>query len=244
MKSQPEPNFFAVLPVKIIRDKSLTATEKILFACITSLTRENGYCYASNKYFAEILGISTTRISHLLSILDDKKYIKRGIRQGLANNVVGTERKIFILIDTAQWGILGDSNNNKINNDLGVADSDQGGVADSDQSSFKGKEINNANAYLFRNLKEFFIQRVSSLKGISYVFSGGRDGNAIKQFLARQLRPDHEKLIDFYLASEKSEHNLSISAALSADTINQFNLKFNRESDVEKIWKSLKSGKN
>ncbi len=240
MKTQPEPNFFAVLPVKIIRDKSLTATEKILFACITSLTKENGYCYASNKYLAGILGISTTRISHLLGILDDKKYIKRGIRRGLANNVIGTERKIFILIDTAQWGILGDSNNNKINNDIGVADSDQSGVADSDQSSFKGKEINNANAYLSREIKELFIKRVFDLKGISYVFSGGRDGNAIKQFVARQTRPDHEKLIDFYLKSEKAENHLSISAALSADTLNQFNLKYNRETEVQRIWKSLK----
>jgi len=234
-KSQPEPNFFAVLPMKVLVDKTISVSAKLLFACILSLTRRDGFCFAPNTYMAQLLNFSVNTISRLLGELEEKNYIKRSTKRGLSKNVIGTERKIFILIDTSQWGILGDS-------DVFGGGIPKNGVSDipkNGESSFKEKEKSNANAYFFRNLKEFFIKRVFDLKGISYVFSGGRDGNAIKQFLARKIRPDHAKLIDFYLKSEKAEHNLSISAALSADTINQFNLKFNRETEVSRIWKSL-----
>jgi DNA-binding Lrp family transcriptional regulator len=190
----------------------------------------SGYCWASNTQMGNFLNISNRTISRLLSELEDAKYIKRGIKKGIDAGIKGTERKIFILIDTSQWGIVRD--------DGGGCQDWQAGMTNL-ASQHLIKEKDNANAYFFRNLKEFFIKRVFDLKGISYVFSGGRDGNAIKQFLARKIRPDHAKLIDFYLKSEKAEHNLSISAALSADTINQFNLKFNRETEVSRIWKSL-----
>lgn len=59
------------IPAEIWLSKDLTITEKFLLA-------EIGHsCYATNKQFAEFLGISENRISHIISNLVKKGYIER-----------------------------------------------------------------------------------------------------------------------------------------------------------------------
>ena len=50
-----KPNYWSVLPADVRYDKELKANEKILYSEITSLMNKDGYCYASNKYFSELL---------------------------------------------------------------------------------------------------------------------------------------------------------------------------------------------
>lgn len=69
------PNYYAVLPAEVRYDKKLKDKSKLLYAEIVALSNKNGYCYASNGYFAELYGVTTTTISLLIKDLIDNNYI-------------------------------------------------------------------------------------------------------------------------------------------------------------------------
>jgi len=87
----------------------------------------------------------------------------------------------------------------------------------------------------FVAIRDYFVKKYKEIKDVEYAFGGGKDGNAISFFLKRKNKPEYKPLIDYYLKDEKSDRYPSISACLSTDTINKFNLK-NRPSWAEKEW--------
>ena len=63
------------IPKEIWLNTELSWSEKGLLVEIDSLNTSNG-CWATNKHFSEFLGISENRVSHLISNLKEKGYIK------------------------------------------------------------------------------------------------------------------------------------------------------------------------
>ncbi len=57
MQNREDPNYWAILPANVRYDKELAANEKILYAEITALSNKYGFCFAKNKYFAELYGV-------------------------------------------------------------------------------------------------------------------------------------------------------------------------------------------
>ena len=68
-------SYYAILPAEVRYDKELSASEKLLFAEITALSNENGYCYASNNYFAQLYNIYPSTVSRWVTHLKEKGYI-------------------------------------------------------------------------------------------------------------------------------------------------------------------------
>ncbi|HRJ28565.1 MAG TPA: helix-turn-helix domain-containing protein [Cyclobacteriaceae bacterium] len=60
---------YAILPIKVIFDTSLTPFAKLLYSYISCLCVERGYCWASNKHLSEKLGVSEKTISRGLNEL-------------------------------------------------------------------------------------------------------------------------------------------------------------------------------
>jgi|GEM_PF-6896815 len=84
------PNYFAIIPANVRYDKELSSSAKLLYAEITSLTNKEGYCWASNSYFAELYGTDERTVSRWISSLVDKGYV--------SSEVEGyNKRKIYIL---------------------------------------------------------------------------------------------------------------------------------------------------
>ena len=47
-------NYYAIIPSTVRYDPDLKPSEKLLYGEITSLTNKMGYCFATNKYFADL----------------------------------------------------------------------------------------------------------------------------------------------------------------------------------------------
>lgn len=66
---------FLTVPYNILNLEGLTLSAKVLLAEIISLSKLEGFCYASNSYLANRIGISTTTTSTALCELRKKGYI-------------------------------------------------------------------------------------------------------------------------------------------------------------------------
>ena len=86
---------FSVIPTEIIINKEISSTEKLLYAVISSLTNEKGYCWASNQYLGDLIGISERHASRSINNLLQEQLIKVDIKDNskrkitLANIIVG-----------------------------------------------------------------------------------------------------------------------------------------------------------
>lgn len=72
---EEKPNYYAIIPADVRYDRNLKDKAKLLYGEIVALSNKDGYCYASNKYFSDLYGISTTTVSLLIKDLIDKNYI-------------------------------------------------------------------------------------------------------------------------------------------------------------------------
>lgn len=61
---------------KILKDNSISSTEKIIYGIIGALTNKKGYCYASNDYISKQLNLSKRTISKAINNLKNKSYIR------------------------------------------------------------------------------------------------------------------------------------------------------------------------
>lgn len=67
----------------------------MLYGEITALTGKQGYCFATNKYFAELYHVATETISRWISHLNKLGFIKVEIIRNQRNEII--ERRIFIV---------------------------------------------------------------------------------------------------------------------------------------------------
>ena len=70
------PSYYIVIPANVRYDKNLSFLEKFLYGEIDVLAREKGYCYATNRYFAELYDYWPQQISTAINHLNKYGYIK------------------------------------------------------------------------------------------------------------------------------------------------------------------------
>lgn len=68
--------------------------KKLLYAMITSLSCKEGYCFATNNYFAEELGVYPKTVSGWISDLRDKNFIKVEMVRKEYKQII--QRKIYL----------------------------------------------------------------------------------------------------------------------------------------------------
>lgn len=90
-----ELNWAAVIPARYVIAKDISSTQKLILGLISSLSNLKGYCFASNDYLAELLGVSKTRISQAISDLEKKGYLGRIIYR---NDKKEIEQRILTLV--------------------------------------------------------------------------------------------------------------------------------------------------
>ena len=107
------PNYYSILPANVRYDKNIRDKAKLLYSEITALSNKDGSCYATNKYFAELYGVSSTTISTLIKELVDAGYIESEIiyKEG-TKEILNRYLKIF------KEGIKENLKDNNINNNI------------------------------------------------------------------------------------------------------------------------------
>jgi len=86
-----KPNYYAVIPAEVRYNKSLSPRAILLYGEISALAQKEGYCWATNAYFAELYEVSPITISRLISQLCKHRHIATEV-----NQEAGNERKIYL----------------------------------------------------------------------------------------------------------------------------------------------------
>lgn len=71
-----KPSFWAILPARVRYDKRLCPNEKILFAEISAMCNVKGYCYATNRYFSDLYGVSLWQVSRWINNLEKAGHVR------------------------------------------------------------------------------------------------------------------------------------------------------------------------
>ena len=126
---EERPSYYAIIPADVRYDNDLPPMAKLLYGEITCLTQKNGFCWATNAYFAELYGMSKDRISRLIGILEKKGYISVHVERNEKNEVV----KRYIKLSVAEIPIPSVENN------------ENSPVKNNDTPTVKNNEENNIN---------------------------------------------------------------------------------------------------
>lgn len=73
--TQSQPSYYAIIPAKVRYCKNLMANAKLLYGEITALCNQNGYCWATNKYFSDLYEVDERNIRKWIESLKDEGFI-------------------------------------------------------------------------------------------------------------------------------------------------------------------------
>ena len=89
------PSYYSIIPATVRYDHNLKANEKLMYGEITALASKNGYCWAENRYFAELYDVHKITISKWLKNLEDNGYIRTELKYVYGTKQV-SKRLIYI----------------------------------------------------------------------------------------------------------------------------------------------------
>lgn len=94
MNVENQISYYAVIPATVRYDNRLKSAEKLLYGEVTALANKNGFCYAKNRYFANLYNVSIETISRWFSNLQKYGYIKIEIIKNENKEIIS--RNIYI----------------------------------------------------------------------------------------------------------------------------------------------------
>lgn len=94
VNEENKPGYYAVIPASVRYCKELKYPERLLYGEITSLLNKEGYCFASNRYFAELYGVIQGTVSRWISNLEKCGFIKVLLIRDDNKQII--ERRIYI----------------------------------------------------------------------------------------------------------------------------------------------------
>lgn len=215
-----------IFEVRDFRKKNFYMTDDaFLNGFAREMDRSEILVYSALCRHANVSQMSFPGIAYMAKKLDlSEMTIKRSIKSLERRNMIAVIRKtgchnVYYLLDKKLWvrtsnmGVTGNISMHRTSN-MGVTLRKQ-----------KDKETNKAPG--FQPVLDFYLLKTEEAKGVKPEL-GNKDVSALSKALKKHGQPRVENIILFFLDSDKADKHLSLSAALSADTINQYNLKWQK----------------
>ena len=92
-QKQQHPNYYAIIPADVRYDADLPPLAKLLYGELTALCDSRGFCWASNRYFADLFKVTENTIQNHIGSLVKRWYIRREVVRDERNTVI--ERRIY-----------------------------------------------------------------------------------------------------------------------------------------------------
>ena len=89
-----KPAYWAVIPAGIRYDEELRPNAKLIYAEISAMSDATGFCWATNRYLADLFGLTKNTVSELVAQLAERGYVRLEIVKGDNGNIV--ERRIWL----------------------------------------------------------------------------------------------------------------------------------------------------
>lgn len=86
---------FLMIPQVVAQDDRLKGNEKLLYGHIFSLTKKEGYCWATNEYLSDLMGVSKDCISRYITHIIELGYLERVVVKDKNSGQI-TCRKLYI----------------------------------------------------------------------------------------------------------------------------------------------------
>ena len=94
MNEESKNNYYAIIPATVRYNKDLKPNEKLLYGEITALANSKGFCFASNRYFAELYKVTIHTVSQWISHLEKLGYVNIELIKDNKKEI--KERRIYI----------------------------------------------------------------------------------------------------------------------------------------------------
>lgn len=91
---EEKPNYYAIIPADVRYNENIRANAKLLYGEITALCNKEGFCWASNNYFANLYGVVPSAVSEWVSELRKEGFITV---EYIRNNNTIKQRKIHLV---------------------------------------------------------------------------------------------------------------------------------------------------
>jgi hypothetical protein len=72
---------FIAIPFELLRREDLSASQKVLVGLIHSLSAKDGYCFASNQYLGEAIGVNSENVRKWIKGLEEKGIVNRIVKR-------------------------------------------------------------------------------------------------------------------------------------------------------------------
>lgn len=151
-----EANYYAIIPANVRYDSELSDKAKLLYGEITALTNKEGYCWASNNYFAELYGVKVLCIKRNIKDLVDKGYLKSVL---IYEGKLVKERRLYLNNN----GLFSDLNSN----DSGIKKDTRGGIKKDTRSGIKKDtdiitSINNTSINIYSRIIDYLNKKADT----------------------------------------------------------------------------------
>lgn len=94
MNEENQVSYYSIIPATIRYNKELKPAEKLLYGEITALANKNGFCYAKNRYFADLYNVTIHTVSQWISHLEKLGFLIIELIKDNKNQI--SERRIYI----------------------------------------------------------------------------------------------------------------------------------------------------
>lgn len=101
--SNNEPSYYIVIPGFVRSNTTISPSAKLLYGEIASKCNVKGFCWATNKFLADLMGCNIRSIQRYITELQSENLIKIDLQKGDD----GTLRNIFLTTDLSQAGMTG-----------------------------------------------------------------------------------------------------------------------------------------